>query len=278
MTGFSIVICGCRWRPPRWAERRWVRRRSFVPRSRLCSSSRCIDQHSVDRSTRTRLVPTVCAERSRSRLSPVAGCGRSGCRSTSLASGGTAAATASGAHSASPRLAARCAASTLPLPHVVASCCTAGSCTSLTLPCVRRAAVQTREADHRHHRGRHRGGGRLLGALRLDHGRVCAALAPLAAATGAAGRCEAVWSCMAAAQAYVAARCGGSYHQAARARRPHVSSDFSVTVPLVLATHAWLVRCEKSAVASVHFSRSGALCSCARVQICIVRGAPYPTV
>ena len=117
MTSFFIVMqssCGCRWRPPRWAERRWVRRRSFVPRSRLCSSSRCIDQHSVDRSTRTRLVPTVCAERSRSRLSPVAGCGRSGCRSTSLASGGTAAATASGAHSASPRLAARCAASTLP--------------------------------------------------------------------------------------------------------------------------------------------------------------------
>ena len=51
---------------------------------------------------------------SRLRHSHVAGCGRSGHRSTSLATGGTAAATGPGARSASPRLPARCGTSTLP--------------------------------------------------------------------------------------------------------------------------------------------------------------------
>ena len=59
--------------PSRWAERRWVRRHIFVPRSRLCCPTGCIEQIGLDGPARTLLVPTACAEWSRSRLLQLAG-------------------------------------------------------------------------------------------------------------------------------------------------------------------------------------------------------------
>jgi hypothetical protein len=104
--------------------------------------------------------------------------------------------------------------------RAAASPCTA-SCTSLTAPCVRFAAAECREVDRRHHHHRGRGGERLLGGRRR-HSRRCDA--PRALPWAAAGRCEAAWSCKAAAEAAVAAKQRGGSHRAARARCPRGSS------------------------------------------------------
>ena len=106
------------------------------------------------------------------------------------------------------------------LPNVVASSCAAGSCTSLTLPCVQPAAAQTREADRRHHRSRGRGRGRALGGSPLNTVRVCALFAAAAAVPVAARRSGAARR---RSKATVAAPQVGGDHQAARVRRPRVS-------------------------------------------------------
>ena len=68
----------------------------------------------LEHSTRARPAHAARSRSCRSAVAQAAGRGAVGRRSTSLATGGTAAATDCGARSASPRLSARCATSTLP--------------------------------------------------------------------------------------------------------------------------------------------------------------------
>lgn len=93
------------------------------------------------------------------------------------------------------------------------------SYTSLTSPCVRFAAAECREVDRRHHHHRGRGGDHRLGGRRR-HSRRCDA--PRALPRAAVDRCEAAWSCKAAAEAAVAAKQRGGSHRAAQARCPRV--------------------------------------------------------
>ena len=95
-----------------------------------------------------------------------------GRRSISRTTGSTDAASASGACSASNRLSAPYAASTLPCRVSSPALCCCGSCTSCMLTEDRPAAAQTPEADRRHHRRPCRGRGHRLVGRRLNEGRV----------------------------------------------------------------------------------------------------------
>ena len=236
----------------------------------LCAAEPFVLLHEVHRAARARqcdsnaLGAQACAESSRSRLSHMAGCGRFGRRSAPLATGGTAVATASGARSPSNGLAARCRASTLACP-VLSPARAWLLATPLISPLtplrVRLVGAEGREVDDHHHHHRAQGGGRLLGGLPLRFRR---SSAPRAHRRAAAGRCEAAWSCKAAAEAAVAVQQRGSCHRAARARRLRVSDGFGGAVLVAFrGQHARRCMRKKLPCSSAFFSRYVHVCACA---------------
>jgi hypothetical protein len=127
--------------------------------------------------------------------------------------------------------------------------------------CLRPAAAQCREAERQHHHDRRRGRGRALGGLQLDSRRLGA---PLAAAAAAAGRCEAAWSCEAAAEA--AGRRSSAAAGTGRLRR---AARVSLAALAALAGRRWRHqprgRCCKNCGASVRFL-SCCMHACARAM------------
>ena len=259
-----IVPCRGRLRPPRRAERRWVRCCTYVPRSRSCCSMRCIEQPGLDSATRTRLVP----RRVLSRLA------RDFLTWQAVVALGVVVHLWRLEVQQWRQLLVRARPQTAS-PHVAAHrlwpavCCRLHAPGLLATPLispltplrVRLVGAEGREVDDHHHHHRAQGGGRLLGGLPLRSRR---SSAPRAHRRAAAGRCEAAWSCKAAAEAAVAVQQRGSCHRAARARRLRVSDGFGGAVLVAFrGQHARRCMRKKLPCSSAFFSRYVHVCACA---------------
>ena len=105
--------------------------------------------------------------------------------------------------------------------RAAASLC-AASRASLTAPCVRIVAADSREVDRHHHSRRHRGGERhLVGWLR-DSRRLSA---PHARKRAASGGCQVLSSCKAAVNVAASARFHRSLCRPARVDSPRICGD-----------------------------------------------------